>query len=140
MIATLHYHIGYLLRDIRRAKGITQNQVAYGLYGKSSYSRIEAGKQDPDKLLLDVLFERMGVSVNQFGTNYTIEEYMELERRNGILRSLEARKWKQVQKELQEYEQWVREKYFGSGRIAFKKALVLPKHLFHYTGGGRNLS
>lgn len=124
-----NYKIGYLLRDLRKAKKITQEQVAYGIYGKSSYSRIEAGTQDPDKLLLDVLFERMGMSVNQFGTNYTITEYLAIEWRNSILEKLIAREWTVALSELAEYDEWLKHEGRSVGCAAFHEQFHSYIHL-----------
>lgn len=116
-----NYQIGRLLHDIRVAKGITQSQVAYGIYGKASYSRIESGQQEPDKLLLDVLFERLGMSANQFGTSYTINEYLAIEWRYALLEAVSMHQWEETEDLLADFEEWLQGEGKQVGSEAFHR-------------------
>ncbi len=52
--------LGKLVGEIRKEKGIRQLELCQGICSVSMLSRIEQGKKEPDKMLLEALFERLG--------------------------------------------------------------------------------
>lgn len=68
-------HSGYLIRGIRESKEVKQEVLCRGLCSRSMLARIEQGECTPDKILLDALFQRLGLSIHKFETLYTAEEY-----------------------------------------------------------------
>lgn len=86
------YHIGKLIKTVREQSNISQEELVKGLCGRGILSRIEAGEQEPDKWLADVLLERLGVSPNKFGCIFTKEEWEEQKEKEKLLLLLQEEK------------------------------------------------
>lgn len=69
-----YYQIGELIKRLRKQKGLTQAQLAGEDIGRVTLSRIESGKQIPEKFTLDTLLERLGYSTRDFNELLMDEE------------------------------------------------------------------
>lgn len=98
-------HMGALFSWIRKLQGLERKQVCYGLYDSATCARFEEGSLEPDSFVLEVLFERIGASLGEYGTLYSLPEYLFLERRNEIVYALRKGFWGAVKQLLQEYEE-----------------------------------
>src|SRR5512133_1836768 len=58
--------IGQRLRDVRRARGLSQQALADGLFSKGYVSSIEHGKIFPSVRALQALAARLGVDMSEF--------------------------------------------------------------------------
>src|SRR5689334_24658388 len=58
--------IGQRLRDVRRARGLSQQALAEGLFSKVYISSIEHGKIFPSVRALQALAARLGVDMSEF--------------------------------------------------------------------------
>src|SRR5437764_12918185 len=58
--------IGERLRDVRRARGLSQQALAEGLFSKGYVSSIEHGKIFPSVRALQALAGRLGVDMTEF--------------------------------------------------------------------------
>lgn len=67
--------INEILHILRTEKGISQEKLCRGLCLKGTYSKYESGERLPDRLLLNMLIQRMGKSPDKLSTVLTIEEY-----------------------------------------------------------------
>ncbi len=102
-------HMGALFSWIRKLQGLERKQVCYGLYDSATCARFEEGSLEPDSFVLEVLFERIGASLGEYGTLYSLPEYLFLERRNEIVYALRKGFWGAVKQLLQEYEREIEE-------------------------------
>ncbi|MCR4736199.1 MAG: helix-turn-helix domain-containing protein [Treponema sp.] len=57
------YQVGKLLKEYRKRKNISQEELCGTTCAVSTLSRIESGTQVPDRKLIQVFFERLGMSV-----------------------------------------------------------------------------
>lgn len=64
-----------ILQIIRTEKGIPQDKLSYGLCTKGAYSKYEYGERIPDRLLLNVLIQRLGKNPDKLETILSKEEY-----------------------------------------------------------------
>ena len=62
--------LGEKIRQARREKGLTQEQLAEGICSPITVSRIENGHQMPSKAILDALLSRLHSSVYQLCNVY----------------------------------------------------------------------
>lgn len=81
-------YIGNLIKGLRESKGISQSKLCRGLCDRAVLVRIESGKCTPQKLLIDALFQRLGLSINKFGISYTMAENKAVLLRRDTLESL----------------------------------------------------
>ncbi len=95
---------GRLLRSIREALNLSEKEVCYGLCNERTYQRFENGEREPDRFMLEIFLERMGGSVQLYGTTYSLEEYVLFEQRNEILQMLWDKDWKRTEELLREHE------------------------------------
>ncbi len=90
-------HIGKVIRDLRKKSGMTQDQLADGICSRSYISRMEKGDIIPSPDLLQLLAERLKVSVDalylhQTGTS---EEHIR-KRVFQLISCVENRDWSAV--------------------------------------------
>ena len=57
------YQVGKLLKEYRKRKNISQEELCGTTCAVSTLSRIERGEQVPDRKLIQIFFERLGMSV-----------------------------------------------------------------------------
>ncbi|WP_455715370.1 helix-turn-helix domain-containing protein [Anaerosporobacter sp.] len=86
-------YIGNLIKGLRESKGISQSKLCRGICDRAALVRIESGKNTPQKLLTDALFQRLGLSINKFGVSYTVAEYKAILLHRDILESLFCEKY-----------------------------------------------
>lgn len=67
--------VGETLYIIRSEMGIGQDKLCLGLCTKGAYSKYEYGERMPDRLLLNVLLQRMGKNPDKLATILSSEEY-----------------------------------------------------------------
>src|SRR6476619_7064745 len=81
--------IGPRLRELRRAAGLTQDEVAAGRFTKQSVSQIERGATVPSEEALEWIAARLGVEPGQLRTGLSAAEIArlgrDLERGEGLL-------------------------------------------------------
>jgi len=58
------YHIGSLIKRLRKQKKISQEELAYSIMDRATLSKIESGKVMPNKKNIEALFERLGYNPN----------------------------------------------------------------------------
>ncbi len=69
------YAFGRMVKEYRKRKDITQEELALGLCDISTLSKIEAGKRDPYRKLAIALMNRLGIDTTLFNIPVTEEEY-----------------------------------------------------------------
>lgn len=74
--------MGKLLRQLRKQQGLTQEELGKGIISKPELSRVENGLREPDILVLDALFKRLGASLEYFELVVTNREYEKLKETN----------------------------------------------------------
>lgn len=83
------YHLDYeLVRDERKAKGMTQEEFADGIYQEtSSLSRFETGKASPNKKTFEKMLEKLGMEKGRYNGYVVTDSFktMELRKRMDIL-------------------------------------------------------
>jgi len=55
-----NYHIGSLIRRLRKQKNMSQEDLAYPIMDRATLSKIESGKSIPNPRNVEALFERLG--------------------------------------------------------------------------------
>lgn len=59
-------HMGKIIRQLRKQQNMTQEKLGNGIVSKSVISRIENDIVEPDLMVLEALFQRLGKSLNPF--------------------------------------------------------------------------
>lgn len=77
--------IGEILYKLRVRAEASQEQLCYGLCSISALSKYESGERIPDRLLLNVLFQRLGKSAYSIETVLSAEEYRYFEEKEALL-------------------------------------------------------
>lgn len=96
------YQVGKLLKEYRKRKKISQEELAFGLCEVSTLSRIERGEQIPNRKLVQLLFERLNEGLPSLDipmNKYDFDRY-NLEVR---IQSMVARNDYEIAELLQEY-------------------------------------
>lgn len=60
------YHIGFVIKQKREEKGISQKELCKGICDHSTLSRIERGKHEPSVTTLKMLLQRLGLDDEEF--------------------------------------------------------------------------
>lgn len=68
-------NIGEILYLLREENHIEKDELCFGVCNKGTYYRYESGERVPDRLLLNVLLQRMGKNPEKLSTILTMEEY-----------------------------------------------------------------
>ncbi len=95
----------HYLEDRRVQLGVSNRQLSYGLCYHSHYAEIELGNVYADKLLLDAILQRLGVSEHQFEHYITQEEYHLQVLREDIWVAIEEKAYETAQSLLLDYEE-----------------------------------
>ncbi|MCL2050654.1 MAG: helix-turn-helix domain-containing protein [Lachnospiraceae bacterium] len=69
-----NYDAGKLIKESRKQKGISQEELAAGLMDRAHLSRIENGTITPNKKTLEPILERLGI--NPYHTDFFLSEKM----------------------------------------------------------------
>ena len=81
-------YIGNLVKEVRESKGISQEALCRGLCNRIVLVRLEQGHNNPEKILVDAFFQRLGISINKFGMVYVKNEYESFELRREIINAI----------------------------------------------------
>lgn len=115
-------HIGYLIKGIRESREIKQETLCRGVCSRSMLVRIEQGECIPDKMLLDALFQRLGLSIHKFETSYTANEYECMKLRQQIINSILEQDFIYAKQMILEYEKLYSK---GSIKVLSQQFIVL---------------
>lgn len=122
-------YIGYLIKDIRESKKIGQEILCKGLCSRYMLGRIEQGKCVPGKLLLDALFQRLGVSRHKFETSYTQNEYAYIKLRQQLINAVLKEKLNTLDQELLKCKEYMLD---NSSKILVKQFTLLIEILMEF--------
>ena len=80
--------VGEMLRVLREDAGISQRDLARGIFTLADYSRVEREERETDKMHLEALFQRLGKSEDKLELAVPIKEYRQQYFRHVILQLL----------------------------------------------------
>ncbi len=98
-------HIGRTLRLLRKRKKINQNMLCEGICSLAKLSRIENGAENPDKMLLDALLQRLGKPPDKYETLLTEEDYIKMLEMEKIEAAIRVESEEYIKQLLKEYAQ-----------------------------------
>lgn len=79
------YDMGFLIRQMRHQRGMTQEQLCMGLCPRSTLSRIERGQLTPSSYLFKALIERLGCySEKHFSVFLSREDFAMWQKREAL--------------------------------------------------------
>ena len=81
-------NVGNMIFKLREEAGISQKELARGLFALADYSRIERGEKETDRMHLEALFQRMGKSADKLEMIISMEEYQQMYWQHQSLESL----------------------------------------------------
>lgn len=87
----------------RQKQNITMEKLCEGICDVSTLCKIESGKYLPDKMLMDRILARLGISLDGYETYLTGEEYARWETRNRILADIIDEKMETAIELLEQY-------------------------------------
>ncbi len=79
------YNLGYYIKKRRTELKMTQEDLCFGLCETCTLSRIESGKQDPERSLLTVLLQRLGLPEEYYFAPINKKELETFQLRNEII-------------------------------------------------------
>lgn len=79
---------GMFLKQARMRQKVTLAQLAEGLMEESNLARIEKGQRPIEKIMRDRLLGRLGMSVDQYETKLTGEEYLDWTEQRAICKAI----------------------------------------------------
>lgn len=97
--------IGNMLMQLRENAGVTLKDMTRGVITISSLCRVERGEKEIDYFLLEVLFQRLGKSIDKLELILSVDEYYMLYLREQIKDCLEQARYSEADKFLEDYEQ-----------------------------------
>jgi len=74
------YHVGELIRTLRKQKGLSQEDLADSITDRANLSRIENGVITPSKKTIEALLERLGFGQQEYMNFYLGTEMTEIQR------------------------------------------------------------
>ena len=99
--------LNYLIKEVREAKGMTQEQLCEGICEQESLSRIELGKRNPHRKVLYQLLKKLDINREQYygfivADDFALYEKIREYRRCGPRgeKEKEARLFKEIKQEL----------------------------------------
>ena len=95
--------VGEMLRVLREDAGISQKDLARGIFTLADYSRVEREERETDKMHLEALFQRLGKSEDKLELAVPIKEYRQQYFRHVILQLLAAEDINGAEMALKEY-------------------------------------
>lgn len=104
----MEYHLGRLIRSIRKERELLGRDVTRGLTGVEKISRMEKGGKELGKWTSDTLLERLGMSANKFGCLFLEEELEACELRRELLAQLKMCEWDKAAKTYKKFYQQVK--------------------------------
>ncbi len=119
------YCIGNYIHDMRKEKGYTQEDLAFGICSSGTLSRIENGKQVPSASTYEALMQRLGESPQLFSV-YVSREELEYDKMNRtILSMLVKNQWRELGAILKIYEQNIQqENHRGRQFLLYTRAIL----------------
>lgn len=102
----MNYHVGKMLLKLREKMGVSQMQLGQGLAEVVDISRVEGGDNEPDILLVEALFQRLGKSVDKLELVISGVEYRRMLLRSMILEGLQEGEYGVAESLLEEYEKF----------------------------------
>ena len=126
------YTIGEVIRNTRLAMGMSQEQLAEGICMPNYLSRIECGKQVPQKKIFDKLMSRLESNINRITTSLQVDEFELLEKEWEIAREIGNFNYQRAQELLWELEVELDQSYpvneqymkFTQASIDYKKRRI----------------
>ncbi len=97
------HKIGSLLRYEREEKNISRERICQGLCAEPMLLKIEENKCETDKLLLDILFQRLGKSPDKLEIIISLDEYTKISARDDIDELICKRKYDEAAELLEAY-------------------------------------
>lgn len=99
-----YYSIGHLVAEMRRRRGVSQEELAAGICSVSTVSKIENGIQTPSRKVCEGLLQRLGVSAQSYGLYIGDTDLRKSEIEEQIMRSLASGRYEEAEVLLQQYE------------------------------------
>lgn len=96
-------NIGKMIGTLREEAGISQKELARGIFTLADYSRIERGERETDKMHLEALFQRLGKSGDKLEFAISIGEYRQIYFRHNTLQALAVGNTKDAETYIKSY-------------------------------------
>ena len=117
---------GNLLKKKRIEYGITQEQLAEGIYNITTISKIEKGELLPEKSIRDRLLERLGENSYCYENYVTAKEYKKWKAELLLLDALDFENLSEAEQQLVQYEK----RYKKENKVTYQLYLVLLMQLW----------
>ena len=104
------YKVGDYIHDVRKKRGITQEELAFGICSTGTLSRIENNSQVPTVRTYSALMERLGEAPHLFSVFTNVEEIRSYKMSRKILRKLVNHRMSEVDELLADYGEGIGEK------------------------------
>ncbi len=100
----MEYHLDYeRIRDERKAKGMTQEEFADGIYQDTgSLSRFETGKMSPNKKTFEKMLEKLGMEKGRYNGYVVTDSFEVMELRRCMDIQLMQRRYAEAKETLEE--------------------------------------
>ena len=95
--------LGVILQSLRKEQKINQKTLSRGLCSSVTLSRIETGEREPDYLLFDALFTRLGKDSRKWELILKENDKYLLGIRNHIESLIQVKGWKEIEREIEIY-------------------------------------
>ena len=119
------YVIGEIIRNTRLAMNMSQEKLAEGICMPNYLSRIECGKQVPQKKIYDRLMARLESNMNQIMTSLQVDEFELLEKEWKIARAMGTFNYQEAQELLWELEVEIDREYLENEQyVKFTQAIL----------------
>lgn len=89
--------MGKLIKEIRKEKNITIEELARGICDESTLSYFEKGKRRLDNLLLHRIFDRIGIEADEFALMVDEEEYEYHLWKEQAIEAVEEKAWDRLE-------------------------------------------
>lgn len=99
-------NLGIMLGDIRKKSGIAQMCIADGIISSNFMCKLERGEKEPDYLVIESLFERLGKCADKVEKGITNDDYELIRLRDEIADCISYGHAAQARKKLAEYMTW----------------------------------
>lgn len=119
--------LGETIRFLRRECRISQGRLCEGLCSGTTLSRIEWGEREPDKLLTDMLLQRLGKSSDKFWTIVHVRDYELMETRRKIWEAILCEDYQTAENEIEKYEEIARNDHLHRQYFLKCKGLMVGK-------------
>ena len=89
--------IGNLVKEIRKEKYMSRAALAYGLCDEATIAYFERGKRKLDNLLIQRIFDRIGIEADEFAFMVTEEEYDYFLWKEQVFQAMEKQDWDELE-------------------------------------------